>query len=81
MSGGKPVLVSDMDWPMALTRLSLVQKGASGPREETPFSRRSRTLKRAGQVRLACSKDSDSFPQRGHDVFGFWSNQERWVAR
>jgi len=81
MSGGKPVLVSVIYSPRARTRWGSDHQGASCPREVTPFSRRSRTLARAGQVRMAWWKVSDSVPQRGQVGFGSSSNQEGWAAR
>jgi len=62
MSGGKPVLVFVMYSPKARTRRGSVHRSASGPRDETSFSRRSRTLVRVGQVRMACVKVSGSVP-------------------
>jgi len=81
MSGGKPVLVSGMYSPRARTTWSSVHSGASCSREETSFSLRSRTLERAGQVRMASSNDSGSIPHLGQVVSGFSSNKEGWAAR
>jgi len=67
MSGGKPVFVSVMYPPRARIRLGSDQSVASCPREETSFSRRSRSLVRAGQVRMACWNVSGSVLQRGHE--------------
>jgi len=62
MAGGKPVFVVVMYSPKARMRRGSVHRSASGPREETSFSKRSRTLFRPGQVRMACVKDSGSVP-------------------
>jgi len=58
-----------------------VHVGVSRLRQETSFSRRSRSLARAGQLRMACWQDSGSTPQRGQDTFGFALNLEGWAAR
>jgi len=81
MSGGKPVLVSVMYSPKAHMRRGSVHRLGSGPREETSFSRRSRTLVSAGQVRMACVKVSGSVPYRGQVGFGLSSNHEVCAAR
>jgi len=81
MSGGKPVFVSEMYSPRAGLRPSLVHSGASCPREETPFSKRSLAPDRAGQVRRACWKDSGPIPPPGQVGLGFSANQEGWAAR
>jgi len=81
MSGGNPVLVSVMYSPRAPMRWGSVHRLASCPREETSSSRRFRALERAGQVRIACVKDSGLISHRGQVVSGFRSNQERWAAR
>ena len=81
MSGGKPVLVSVMYSPKARTSRGSVHSSASGPREETSFSRRSRALVRGGQVRMACQKVSISIPHRGQVGSGFSSNHEVCAAR
>jgi len=81
MSGGKPVLVSEMYSPRARIRWGSDHKAASCPRVETSFSRRSRSLARVGQVRMAWWKVSGSVPQRGQVGFGLSSNQEGWAAR
>jgi len=62
MPEGKPVFVAVMYSPKARMRRGSVHRSASGPREETSFSRRSRSLFRAGQVRMACVKVSGSVP-------------------
>ena len=54
MSGGEPVFVSEMYSPKARMRWGSVHNVALRPREESSFGRRSRTLVRAGQVRMAC---------------------------
>jgi len=54
MSGGKPVFVSVIYSPSARMRRGSDHIIASCAREETSFSRRSRTRERAGQVRMAC---------------------------
>jgi len=54
MSGGKPVLVSVMYSPSACMRRGLDHIVVSYAREETSFSRESRTRERAEQVRMAC---------------------------
>jgi len=81
MSGGKPVFVSVMYSPKARTRRGSVHRSASGPRDETSFSRRSCALVRAGQVRTACVKVSGSIPHRAQVGSGFLSNHEVCVAR
>ena len=53
MSGGKPVFLFVMYSPRAHIRWGSVHRVASCPREETSFSRRSRSLVRVGQVRMA----------------------------
>jgi len=40
----------------------LVHRSASGPREETSFSKRSRTPFRVGPVRIACVKVAGAVP-------------------
>jgi len=80
MSSGKLVLVSEMYWSRARISWGSVHKRASGPREETTFSRRSQTLQRAGQLRMACSNNSGLLPQQGQDGSGFLSKQEWWEA-
>jgi len=81
MSGGKPVFVSVMYSPRARMRRGSDYIVASCAREETSFSRRSRTRVRAGQVRMACWKDSGPVPHRGQVGSGFSSNHEGWAAR
>ena len=71
MFGGNPVFVSMMDWTRARIRWGSVNSIASYPREETSFSSRSQTLVRAGQVRMACRKDSGSIPEREQVGSGF----------
>jgi len=62
VSGGKPVFVVMIYSPKARMRRGSVHRSASGPREETSSSKRSRTLFLVGQVRMACMKDSGSVP-------------------
>ena len=81
MSGGNPVLVSVMYSPKGRTRRGSVRRSASGPRAETSFSMRSRTLVQAGQVSMACVKVSGSIPHRGQVGSGFSSNHEVCAAR
>jgi len=81
MSGGKPVLVFVMYSLKARTRRGSDHRVASCPSEETCFSRRSRSLDRAGQVRIACWNVSGSVSQRGQVRLGSSSNQEGWAAR
>jgi len=81
MSGGKPVLVVTMYSPRACSRGGSVHRLASLPREETSFSRRSRTLARAGQDRMACRNVSGSISHRGHARLGSSSDQVGWAAR
>jgi len=78
---GNPVFVSVMYSPRARTRRGSVHRSASGPREETSFCRRSRTLVRAGQVRMAWVKVSDSSSHRGQVGSGFALNHEVCAAR
>ena len=81
LSGGKPVLVSVMYSPSARLRWGLDQIIASCQREETSFSRTSQTHVRAGQVRIACWKDSGPVWYRGQVGSGFSSNHEGWAAK
>ena len=81
MSGGKPVFVSVMYSPKTRIRWGSDHRLASCLREERSFSRRSRSLTQAGQVRMACRKVSGSVPQRGQVGSGFSSNQEGCAAR
>jgi len=46
-------------------RKGYVDRLASGPREETSLKWRSRTLDRAGHVRMACGKVSGCIPHGG----------------
>jgi len=80
MSGGKPVFVSVMYSSKARTSWGSDHIAASCPREETSFSRRSQTRVRAGQLRMACWKDSGSVPQRGQVRSGSSSDHEGWAA-
>jgi len=81
MSGGNPVLVCVMYSPKARTRRGSVHRLASGPRDETSFTRRSRALFRAGKVRTAWVKVSGSIPHRWQVGSGFSSNHELCAAR
>jgi len=54
---------------------------ASCPREETSVSRSSRTHVWAGQVRMACWKDSGPVSHRRRVWSGLSSNHEGWAAR
>jgi len=81
MSGGKPVFVSVMYSPRACMRRGSDHIVASCAREETSFSRRSRARVRAGQVRMACWKDSGPVLHRGQVGSGFSSNHAGWAAR
>jgi len=81
MSGGKLVFVSVMYAPSARMRRGSDHIVASGAREETSFSRRSRTRVRAGQVRMACWKDSAPASHRGQVGCGLSSNHEGWAAK
>jgi len=81
MSGGNLVLVSVIYSPKARMRKGSVHRSASGLREETSFSRRSWTLVRAEQVRMACVKVSGSIPHRREVGSGFSSNHEVCAAR
>jgi len=76
MSGGKLVFVPVMYSPGARIRWGLDHNVAPCSREETSFSMSSRSLTRAGQVRMACWNVSRSVPQRGQVRFGFSLNQE-----
>jgi len=76
MSGGKPVFVVVMYSPRARSRWGSVNKLASWPREETSFSRRSRSLVRAGQERMACWNVSGLVSHRGQVRLGSSSDQE-----
>ena len=68
MSGGKPVLVVVMYSPRARIRCGSDHRLESWPREETSFSRRSRSLDRAGQERTACRNVSGS-------IFAPWTGE------
>jgi len=81
MAGGKPVFVVVMASPRAGIRWGSVHMLSSCPREETSFSRRSRSLARAGQERMACWNVSGSILQRGQVRLGFSSDHEGWAAR
>jgi len=81
MSGGNPVLVSEMYSPKACVGWGLVHSGAWCPREGPSFNRRSRVLEGAWQVRMACSKDSGLVPHLGQVVSGFWWTQGGCGAR
>jgi len=81
MSGGKPVLVVVMYSPRARVRWGSDHTLASWPREETSFSRRSRSLDRAGQERMACWNVSGSVSHRGQVRLGSSSDQDGWAAR
>jgi len=81
MSGGKPVFKSVMYSLRARIRWGSDHRVASCPREETSFSSSSRSLARAGQVRMACRKVSGSVSQRGQVRFGSLSDQDGWAAR
>jgi len=81
MSGGKPVLVLVMYSPKARIRWGSDDIVALCPREESSFSRSSRTLARAWQVRMACWKVSGPVSQRGHVRSGFSWNHEGWAAK
>jgi len=80
MSGGKLVFVSVMYSPSPRMRWGSDQIVASCPREKISFSKSSRTRVRAGQVRMACWKDSGPVPHRGQVGSGFSSNHEGWAA-
>jgi len=58
MSGGKPVFVSEMYSPSGHMRLGSDQSAALCLPEETFFSTSLLAPDRAGQVRMACWKDS-----------------------
>jgi len=81
MSGGKPVFVSVIYWPSARMRRGSDHIVASCAREQTSLSRRPRTRVRAGQVRMACWKDSGPVSHRGQVGSGFSSTHEGWAAR
>jgi len=78
---GKPVFVVVMYSPSARMRRGSDHVVASCAKEETAFSRRSRACWRAGQVRMACRKDSGPIPQRGQVGSGSSSDHEGWAAR
>jgi len=81
MFGGKPVFVSVMYSPSAGMRRGSDHIVASCASEETSFSRGSQTRVRAGQLRIACWKDSAPVSHRGQVGSGFSSNHEGWAAR
>jgi len=81
MSGGKRVLVSVKYSPRARSRWGSVHRLASWSREETSFSRRSRSQAQAGQARMASWNVLGSVPQRGQVWFRSSSDQEGWAAR
>jgi len=81
MSGGKPVFVFPIYLPRAGMSRGSDDRAASCPRDETSFSRRSRTLVWAGQVRMACWNVSGSVSYRGQVRVGSSLNQEGWAAR
>ena len=71
MSGGKPVFVGEMYFLRARMRAGSVHSMAPCPREEPSLSWRLLVLDRAGQVRMACGKESGSSLHRGQVVSGF----------
>jgi len=81
MSGGKPVFVSMMYSPSARMKRGSDHIVGSCAREEASFSRSPRTRVRAGQVRMACWKDSGPVLHRRQVGSGFSSNHKRWAAR
>ena len=81
MSGGKPVFVFVIYSPSGRMTRGSDQVVPSGAREETSFSRRSRSRVRAGQVRMAWWKDSGVVWHRGQVGSGSSSNHEGWAAR
>jgi len=76
MRGAKPVFVSVMYSPKARMSRGSVHRSAPGPREETSFCRRSRTLDRAGQEGMVCVGVSGSLLHRGQVWSGYSSNHE-----
>jgi len=81
MSGGKTVFVSVMYSPSARMSGGSDHIVASCASEETSFRRRPPTRVRAGQVRMACWKDSGPVPHRGQVRSRFSLNHEGWAAR
>ena len=81
MSRGESLVVSVMYSLRAPMRWGLVHSVASRPREETSFSRRSGTIARAQQARMACWNVSGPVPQQGQVRSGFSSKEEGSVAR
>jgi len=81
MSRGKPVFVSVIYSASARMRMGWDHVVASCAREGTSFSRRSRTRLRAGQVRMACWKDSGPMSNRGQVASGSSLDHEEWAAR
>jgi len=81
MSGGKPDFISVLYSPKARMRSGSDHIVTSCPREETPGSRLSRTRVQAGQVRMACWKDSGPVPHRGQVGSGFSSDHEECGER
>jgi len=76
MSRGKPVGVSVIYSPSARLRRGSDHVFASCTREETSFSRTSRFRLRAGQVRIACWKDSGLVSHGGQVGSGSSSDHE-----
>ena len=58
-------MVSEIFCSRVRIRWRSVHRRVLGLWEETPFSKTSRTLEHAGQVRIVCSNDSDSFSAAG----------------
>jgi len=81
MPEGKPVFVAVMYSPQARMRRGSVHRSVSGPREETPFRKRSGSLFRAGQVRMGCVKVSGSVPHGGQVGSESSSNNNVYAAR
>jgi len=81
MAGGKPVLVFVMYTPRARSKRGSDNRGESYPREETFFSRRSRSLARAGHDYMAYWNVLGSVSQRGQVKLGSSSDQDGWAAR
>jgi len=79
--GGNPVQVTPMKVASLFRSGRDDQSGASGPTSLTPWRRRDLLCCLEGQDRMACSMDSGSKPQRGHEVSASGDLQVGWAGR
>jgi len=79
--GGKPVAVT---WINSARPMSIGwsdQRGASGPRSETPWRRRDLCRAVEGQDRMACTNDWGALEQREQVVSGLGFSHEVCTTR